>query len=608
MVALVLMTMFDGAFDIRHWGLLGAFSAVALAVAAWRRPVRPLLVALVAIWGLAAWSLFSILWADLPGPALEGGARTALYALLLTLPALTLGAREARVLAAAVVAGLALIVAITAARLLVDDLDVLLAGRLNEPVGYRNGSACLFVAAFWALTCFAAYRPALPALRVPAFGLAVAALGLAFVTQSRGAVLALVGGGLLCVGFGPDRLRRAWLTLFAVGAVAALSQAMLAPYDAYRDHTDIESAMRDAGVAVLAVALAGAAVLAALVAGERRVTARSAVTIRRTASLGIAALVIVGALGAVVAVRDPFDVVETRWREFKTLESTAGPGTRLASGGGPRYDLWRIALDEFADEPLRGVGEGNYRVTYFRERRNDNNIISPHSLPLRVLSELGLVGGLLLAALFGGLLFAARARWRHASHEARLWATGIGAAGTAVLTQASVDWFWLIPGLVGLALACIGIALALLGGSSPVARAGRRVPRVAGRVVLVVLALGLGALFLSDLHVRRARAEDLTAQERLDEARTAEKLNPLDVTPLYLQAGALEELGRRDDARAELRDAADREPENFVNHLLLGDLELRAGNDRAARRHYRRASELNPRDVGLRALAQQRDP
>ena len=71
----------------------------------------------------------------------------------------------------------------------------------------------------------------------------------------------------------------------------------------------------------------------------------------------------------------------------------------------------------------------------------------------------------------------------------------------------------------------------------------------------------------------------------------------------YLEAGALEELGRRADARAELNAALEREPSNFVTLALLGDLEARAGRGRLAHAYYQRASALNPKDVGLRKLA-----
>ena len=34
--------------------------------------------------------------------------------------------------------------------------------------------------------------------------------------------------------------------------------------------------------------------------------------------------------------------------------------SRLVSGAGNRYDYWRVAWHAFQDEPVRGVGAGNY--------------------------------------------------------------------------------------------------------------------------------------------------------------------------------------------------------------------------------------------------------
>ena len=104
--------------------------------------------------------------------------------------------------------------------------------------------------------------------------------------------------------------------------------------------------------------------------------------------------------------------------------------------------------------------------------------------------------------------------------------------------------------------------------------------------------------------MRKARAADSgSASERLETARTAERLNPFSLAPRYLQAGALEELDRVGAARAELRDALELEPRNFATLGLLGDLELRAGNAPEARFLYRRALALNPLDTGLRELS-----
>ena len=97
--------------------------------------------------------------------------------------------------------------------------------------------------------------------------------------------------------------------------------------------------------------------------------------------------------------------------------------------------------------------------------------------------------------------------------------------------------------------------------------------------------------------------DELAAGSSSTSARSAERLNPLALPPRYLQASALESLGRRPAARRELLAALDREPKNFVTMALLGDLETRAGRPSRARAWYRRALALNPIDVGLRQLA-----
>jgi tetratricopeptide (TPR) repeat protein len=123
-------------------------------------------------------------------------------------------------------------------------------------------------------------------------------------------------------------------------------------------------------------------------------------------------------------------------------------------------------------------------------------------------------------------------------------------------------------------------------------------------VLPALAAVVIALTYLSDVYVRTARADTAaSASERLATARTAERLNPLAVAPHYLQAGALEQLGRRAEARRELLAVLDLEPESFVALGLLGDLETRAGNRGEAREWYRRALYLNPRDTGLQQLA-----
>ncbi len=182
----------------------------------------------------------------------------------------------------------------------------------------------------------------------------------------------------------------------------------------------------------------------------------------------------------------------------------------------------------------------------------------------------------------------------------------MAAAGAVLLAQALVDWLWLIPGLTGLGLACLALAVAIvaLPGDALARRAVGRGSRIALVAVALAAATLVGALYLSDLDVRVARSERAQSPAaQLASARSARRVNPLALAPRYLEAGALEGMGRRNDARTVLRDALGLEPHNFVTMGLLGDLETRAGDHRAAQSWYRRALALNPRDTGLRQLA-----
>src|SRR5829696_3920206 len=86
---LLLATWFDGAFDLRYWAPLAVLGLAALAAASATGGVRiergPRLVAVIALWGLATWTLLSASWAESSALAWEGACRTILYAALVTI-------------------------------------------------------------------------------------------------------------------------------------------------------------------------------------------------------------------------------------------------------------------------------------------------------------------------------------------------------------------------------------------------------------------------------------------------------------------------------------------------------------------------------------------
>lgn len=608
----VVAVWWDGAFDMRYWApltLLSLALLLALALAGTLSlPERgaPAL-ATGAIWAFAAYTMLSAAWSESPADAWEGAARAIFYAALFALAVATpASGRWRRLLGAGLVLGVLATGLIAETRLLAGDTGAFLAGRLNDPIGYRNGTAALFSFAAWPLVGFAARRGHAAGFRAAALAGAVLVAGLAFLTQSRGMLIGLVCGGAVSLAIGPDRLRRSWLALAVAAAIALGSAALLQPYHGSGSGTGAAAAadIRHAGVALALLCVAS--FLAGLFACVFDNGLRSAGVARRLRGAAVAGLIVVVVallVGGLAKAGNPVGYAGDKWDEFSQVESSGATGTRLGTVSGPRYDIWRVALDQFAGAPLAGAGEGSYRFAYYRERRTDRNLSDAHSLPLRLLAETGLIGTGLFALWLVALGAAIAATARLASPGERTWIAGLAAAGTVVLSQSAVDWLWSIPALFGLAVLALGLAV----------RGEREAdgPRPQGALARAALGLGLlaailgvGALFLSGVYVRKARQQALSSPAAsLSSARTAASLDPVSTTPLYLQAAALESEGRRGEAREALLDALDLEQGNFVTLALLGDLEVRAGNEAVARAYYRRALALNPLDIGLGELS-----
>ena len=610
---LTLIAVFwDGAFDMRYWAPLTLLSLALLAALAiagtLSLPGRgSLAVAVCAIWAFVAYTMLSVAWSETPGDAWEGAARAIFYAALFTLAVATpANGQWRRRLGLGLVLGVVAIGLVAELRLLAGDTGAFLAGRLNDPIGYRNGTAALFSFAAWPLVGFAARRGLPSGIRAAAFSGAVLSVGLAFLTQSRGMLIGLLCGGVVALAIGPDRLRRCWLAIALVVPIAAGSGALLAPYHGSDSGVGAATAadIRQAGVA-LALLCAGSFVVAllAFVFDNGLRSPERARGLRTAAAGGLIAIVSVLAIGGLVAIGNPASYAEDKWDEFTAVEASTPSGTRLGTVSGPRYDIWRAALDQFGEAPLVGAGEGSFRFAYYRERRTDRNLSDAHSLPLRLLAETGLIGTGLFAAWLVALGVAIGAAARIASPGERAWIAGLAAAGTVVVAQSAVDWLWLIPALFGLAVLALGLA-ARGEEESWDPRPARPAARSLVALVALVTVLSVGALFLSGVYVRKAREQAISSpRASLSSARAAAALDPLSVTPLYLQAAALESEGKRDAAREKLLDALDLEQDNFVTLGLLGDLEVRVGNERGARRYYRRALALNPLDTGLRELS-----
>jgi len=608
-----------GFYDLSIWGpialmLLAVLLGLVIARPATLRPSAvTAVVGLGALWG---WALLSTTWAESGARALTEANRWMLYAALLgVLLSLLRTDRLGRVLLATTTAAvLGLGVWMLAAMALGDGEELFLVGRLQGVLGYINGQAAYLLLGFWPLVAVAEH-----ARRPPVRGLAAAGAtllaALVVLSQSRAVVPAVLVSAVVLLVAIPGRQRRAWALLVIAAGIAVLVGPLLAVYASADGGAPTPEAIRGAALAMMLVAAAVGVVWALLSSLGTQLVAGSDRRRRRALGTGwavLATVLVVGAVGLVAVVGNPAASVRDQFDAFTQLEDPGAGDTRFSQGAGNRYDYWRIAVGQFLDNPVRGVGAGGYPETYFQERRTSEDIRQPHSLQLQTLSELGIVGGGALLLFLGGVAagFLRRALAARGDPSQAVLAVAAGGLFCTWLVHTSVDWLHLIPGVTGIALC----AAAVLVGPWPRGRAALSPARwqqalMAGLVLIVFLAaIYLGRATLADRELRAGQAalEAGQPQRALAQARDSLELNPEVLDALYLEAAAVARENDYARARAALLEATRREPSNFVPWALLGDLAVRRGEFALAAENYGRAARLNPQDPTLGRLA--RDP
>ncbi|MCW2956414.1 MAG: O-antigen polymerase [Thermoleophilia bacterium] len=619
-----------GGYHVRH----GGWVALALGIWACVEAARGRLsaarsvagVATIAFVALLAWTIASITWVDVSRhDAWVEAVRVAGYAAAFVLGGALLA--TARSFARCVVylaIGAAAFAVVTVGRMALADepLRLFVAGRLDWPVGYAPGIAALYLMGAllllgvscatersWALTRDARSQAA-SACALAGAGVCAS---LAFLAQSRGTLPAIAVALVVALLATPDRV--SWLLrlgIVGVGLLAVrgpLGAVYTAQYD-LRQAPFVEGAnpaalleaakesVHDAGFAIaamaLAVAIAGfvlAPLAVWLTAQVRAWQGRSSVSLAIPGvALLVAALVAGLALGGGGWAREQVDGC------LNPPERVNDPGSAtsyFANTGTGRCDYYRVALQNFGDHPLLGVGAGNFHGTYVLARETAEEPRYAHSLPLQLLGETGIVGGALGGVVLACVLLAA---WRFARSGPGRDPAFAGAIALLAYwtTHASLDWLWQLPALT--LPACI-----LAGGLVACVSPGQRpVPRPLAISGAAGVALGLVALILpvtmADQALRRARDPEL--QERdpraaLVAARDAQEYDPTWAEPAITEASLQLAAGDRERAADAARRAVELEPKAWsVQYRSSGFIGL--SDTQEGRDAFVAARRLNP--------------
>lgn len=496
---------------------------------------------------------------------------------------------------------------------LVVDASFNTTARLAYPLGYWNANGAAFGIGA-ALLLWTSRHSTWTGLRWLSAALLPAVLLALYLTYSRGGLLTLAIAVVCTLALSRDRL---WLFgTLAVGAVGALP-AVLA-VQARRSLADnvANQAAVDQGLTVLLILLAGIGVALVLFGAlrwaerrEGRLTGRALELSRNPTLLRSAAVA-----AAVIAIGVAIAIGGRAWDQFSSsdVQFPNQPEQHFSQfSGAGRHDFYRVAIDTFGEKPLLGSGAGTYQFAWDENRSIAMPVHNAHSLYLESLAELGLVGGLLVLALVGVLLWAGFGAWRAAPHPQRERYAALFAATFAFAISAGLDWFWELPGLGAVFFLAAGVLVAArcsqLATAPDPALVARGEERrfglaVAGLAIAWIAAIALIGPLLVDREINAsqsaAAAGDLISA--VSHAKTARSIEPFAASP-YVQLGLLaESQGDYTTAAERLTQAIDREDRNWQLYYLRSRVEEEAGDRAAAQTDLDHARRLNPLEKCLR--------
>jgi len=597
-------------------------------------PRRDAALGIMLLLAFAVWALIATAWSVRPDRSVAWGALVAAYALTVFMAgAAARIAPSARAIAVgALIGGSVLLCGAALVTRLSPDSAVTIGGlenaiRLRGPLDYWN--ALGLVAAIGAL---AAGRQAVDAARPIALRVACGAavppmIGTLLLSQSRGAIVALVVG-VVVVAWSSGAARLRLPAMIGAAAIAAIPLAVTGTGRVQGDAVVATDGRAAVLGGLVAAVLLGGLIALAIRAAEERVAwdpRRTAAVLRAGLAVGLVALIVGGAV-FVAKEGSPGTALTTLRDSVASVDEVApvsGADRLLSVSSSNRTGWWAEAVGAWADRPLQGWGPSGFGTIRKSYRQDTTEVTQPHSLPLQVLAETGVVGFVLLGGALWVLVRVGVRRLRRMREEGidprqlALQATLLGAVA-AWLVQCGIDWHFDLPGVSIPVLAALGVAAAApaprrspLGDDGVVAPAtieelDRQLDReerpAAGGALVLTLTL-VGALVLALLTVAPVVGDRLAsdAQARLaggadaqglkdatSDVALAASLDPFSLKPLEVGRSIAERRGNLLEARRLALRETERQPDNPDSWNALaavgGALADRAGMRIAAKR------------------------
>jgi hypothetical protein len=496
------------------------------------------------------------------------------------------------------------------------------ARKLSYPLNYWNALACFAAIGIPLLLSVAISARTLLGQAVAAAAVPVGLLCVAW-TLSRGGALAVVVGLFVFCVLVPRRVH-AFATLAIAGGAGAMLIWAASQRGALESGVPSPAATAQGTdvLWLLVLACVGVGLLQAAFGLVARHVARPRVLALSRGRLAAVWAGVAAALLVVALVAGAPGKARSQWAQFTApvgqvegASETSLFNRLSAANGNGRYEYWKSAIDANATRPLAGIGPGSFELWWTRHATAPGFVRDAHTLYVETLAETGAIGFVLLVGLFAWLWIAGLARLLRARPALRVYLAAALAGVAAFMTSAALEWVWELSAIAAAVLVLAAVIVAGREDAPPAgdgagAARGRAVLRGADTppgggplgarlavVVLSLLALAAiavplaGALAIRD---SQAAAADGRLSAALEDARTAERMQPYAATPHLQRALIFEQAGALDEAVAAAKSATTEEPTNWRTWVVLARLEARRGHYAQGVDAYERAKALNP--------------